>query len=147
MGFMDEFRRGRDEARAARGAPPLNAGPAGTGDERIEDAEAYFGDAADERIEELVEDAEQLRARIAELEAALRELTEYAEQLQASVAGLETVAAPLVAVLLMPGVKTMLTNHFHPEKHPEANAEQRAAYKEAMSAVNEAYDVIKKIQA
>jgi hypothetical protein len=68
------------------------------------------------------------------LDAALRELT----KLKDSVAGLETVAAPLVAVLLMPGVKTMLTNRFHPEKHPEANAEQRAAYEEAMSVVNAA---------
>jgi len=146
MGFMDGYRRGRAQARAARGAPPLgqsDAGPAGTGDERIEDAEPYPDDAADQRVE----DAEPLQARVAELEAALRELTLYAEQLQASVTGLETVAAPLVAVLLMPGVKTMLTNRFHPEKHSDANAEQRAAYEEAMSVVNQAYDVIKKIQA
>src|ERR1700675_3293583 len=122
MGFMDEFRRGRAQARAARGAPPLDqwdAGPDGAADElRMEN--------------ERVADAEQHPARVDELTAALRELTEYAEQLHARVAGLETVAAPLVAVLLMPGVKAMLVNHFHPDKHPEANDEQRTAYGEAL---------------
>jgi hypothetical protein len=131
MGFMDEFRRGRAQARAARGAPPLDQWDAGP------------DDVPDERIE----DAEQLPARVAELTAALCELTEYAEQLRTHVAGLETVAAPLVAVLLMPGIKAMLVNRFHPDKHPEANAEQRAAYGEALRVINEAYAVIEKIQA
>jgi hypothetical protein len=116
----------------------LDAGPDAAADERVEDAEQYPGGAADERIE----DAEQHPAFVAELKAALRELKEYAEQLQARVAELETVAAPLVAVLLMPGVKAMLANRFHPEKHPEANPEQRAAYDEAMRVINEAYAVI-----
>jgi len=133
MGFMDEFRRGRAAARAARGAPPLDQSDAGP--------DGMCG--ADERIE----DAEQPEAHIAELKAALRELTEYAEQLQARVAGLETVAAPLAAVLLMPGVKTMLVNRFHPDRNPQANAEQRAAYGEALRVINEAYAVIEKIQA
>jgi hypothetical protein len=140
MGFMDEFRHGRAAARAARDAP--NTG----GDD---DFDALGGDAG------------QHSARIAELEAALRErdgeaakhkqliadLKEFAEQLQARVAGLETVAAPLVAVLLMPGVKAMLVNRFHPDKHPEANAEQRAAYGEALSVINESYTVVDKVQA
>ena len=133
MGFMDEFRRGRAQARAARGAPPLDDGHGAVGPV----------DAADERIE----DAEQHPARADELETALRELTEYAEELQARVAGLETVAAPLVAVLLMPGVKAMLVNRFHPDKHPEANPEQRGAYEEALRVINDAYAVIEKIQA
>ena len=50
-------------------------------------------------------------------------------------------------MLLIPGVKAMLVNRFHSDKHPEATAEQRAAYEEAMKVINEAYEVIAKIQA
>jgi hypothetical protein len=82
----------------------------------------------------------------AESKQLIADLAAFAEQLQARVAGLETVATPLVAVLLMPGVKAMLINRFHRDKHPEANAEQRAAYDEAMRVINAAYAVIEKIQ-
>src|SRR3954447_21536371 len=122
MSFMNEFVIGRNIARGKRGAPPL-AGP-----------------VADE-------DAEQLRERVLELEDVLRDLTEYAEQLQARIAELETVATPLAAALLLPGVKTWLANQFHPDKHPEATPEQRAAYETAMKVINEAYALIAKIQA
>src|SRR4051812_38109606 len=121
MSFMHEFGIGRNIAREKRGAPPL-AGP-------------------------VADDAEQLRERVGELEDVLRELTEYAEQLQARMAELESVATPLATALLMPGVKAMLANRFHPDKNPDATAEQLAAYEEAMKVINEAYAVIAKIQA
>jgi hypothetical protein len=120
VGLRASFVRGRNKARDARGAPLL--------DERFDIPE-------------------HLKAYVAELEAALSELTQSAGELQARVAELESVATPLAAALLIPGVKAMLVNRFHSDKNPDATAEQYAAYEEAMKVINEAYAVIKKIQA
>jgi hypothetical protein len=67
---------------------------------------------------------------------------------------MQAMVEPLVAALQisankrlgLPSVKAVLVNRFHPEKHPEANAETRAAYDEAMQVINNAYAWIKKIQ-
>src|SRR3954453_3924613 len=120
MGLRASFVRGRNKARDARGAPLLA---------------------------EPIDIPEEIKAYVAELEAGLGELTQSTGELQARTAELESVATPLAAALLMPGVKAMLANRFHPDKYPDATAEQRAAYEEAMKVVNEAYTVTEKIQA
>src|SRR4051794_14381513 len=120
MGLRASFVRGRNKARDARGAPLLA---------------------------EPVDIPEDVRTYVAELEAALGELTQSIGELQARTAELEGVATPLAAALLIPGVKAMLANRFHPDKNPDATAEQRAGYEEAMKVINEAYAVIAKIQA
>src|SRR4051794_3072471 len=115
MGIIASFVIGRNFARTARGAPLLDE-PG---------------------------DPKQLKAYIAELEAALEELNEHAENLKARAddleTALETAVAPLMATLLLPGVKAWVLNQFHPDKHPNATPEQRAAYETATKVINEAY--------
>ena len=36
---------------------------------------------------------------------------------------------------MLPGLKTFLLQRFHPDKHPEADEQQRRAFTEAMQAI------------
>lgn len=137
MGFRDEYRRGRAEARAARGAPPLDqsdAGPDGAADERMED------------------DPGQYPARVAELEAALREVTEYAGQLEARAEERDRLAEQLQAcaeerdllaeALQLPGARKGLRKMYHEDAHPNADADQLRALNEWSCKLNAAYELI-----
>jgi len=65
--------------------------------------------------------------RIAELETLLTETTQRADC--------------LAEVLRSPGVRKMLLG-FHPDRHPEADENQRRALTEAIAKINAAYDLI-----
>jgi len=101
-------------------------------------------DARHEEDTQLLEDSKRL----------IGELTQFAERLKAALEGMQAMVAPLAAALCipankkldLPSVKAVLVNRFHPEKHPEADAETRAAYGEAMQVINDAYAWIKQIQ-
>ena len=146
-GFMDGYRQGVAKARTARGA--VNPGR----EERFVEPESEFDAPTDDmgqspRAADELETA--LRARDAEIEQhkkLIAELAEFTKQQKARIAELEGVSAPLVAVLLMPGVKTGLLNRFHPDKHPDADDAKRAAYNEALRVINEAYGIVDQIQA
>jgi hypothetical protein len=146
-GFREAFRQGRDEARAARGAPPLPR----------EEQELRPGEWADG---EPADDTAQNPARIAELEASLRErddeiaetkrllaeVTEFAEQMQSRVVELIAGAEPMAKVLLLPGVKTFLLQRFHPDKHPTADNEQHELLTAALQTITTAYGLAKEIR-
>ena len=150
-GFREAFRQGRDQARAARGAPPLS-------DERQ--------DAAQDRPEpqswDEAPDAAggQPSAGVADLEAALRErddelgevkrllgeMKDYAEQLQNRVVELIAGAEPMAKALQLPGVKTFLLQRFHPDKYPAADDRQRELLTEAMKTITAAYALAGEMQ-
>jgi len=94
------------------------------------------------------------QARIAELEAELQqrsaemaELADYAEQMKARIAELESAPAGAessAAVLRLPGVEKWLRDKFHPDKHPGADDAERRSYNEATQKINAAYSDIKR---
>jgi hypothetical protein len=117
-GFLDGLQRGFAAGRAGAGKPE------GRGHEATRGA-----DGGDDRqiLAETTALAEQLNARVAELEA-------------------ELAAAPAAAfatVLLLPGVKRWLITRFHPDK-PGLNDAERAALTEAMQKINVAYEQLEK---
>lgn len=125
MGFWDEFRRGRDDIRG------------GWQEERPSRPEAHG----------ITELEAALRERDDDLEEALRvmaELKKYAEQLEEQMAQLTAGVEPMAKVLMLPGVKTFLLQRFHPDKHPEADEQQRQVFTEAMQAITAAYGVVAK---
>ena len=139
-GFMDGLRRGRDDVKAEHWrrspfAAPLHEQPA-------EPREAY--------ADELAPDAAQPLARIDELEAdcaeykqLLGELADNVEQHQARIAELEALLEPFSTVLRLPGVETWLRMRFHPDKYPDASAEQLHSLTEATKHINAVYDTIR----
>lgn len=85
-------------------------------------------------------------ARVAELEATLKELADYAEQMRARIAELESLPAGdemFACVLRLPGVERWLRMTFHPDKHPDASADEKQALTEATQKVNAAYAALK----
>lgn len=139
-GFWDSFRQGRNQARAARGLPPMDgAGP-------VEWAEDNAGDGESEQP-----DAEGLQAaleqRDAELDEAKRlvgELKDYIERQQDRVVELIAGNEPMAKVLRLPGVRTWLLQRFHPDKWPDADERQKALLNDAMKAITAAYATIAK---
>jgi hypothetical protein len=80
---------------------------------------------------------------------ALMEVTILAEQLQARVDELEAERAAitdLTGVLRLPGVKTWLQKRFHPDKNPDANETERKALTEAAQMINAAYKCVERDQ-
>jgi hypothetical protein len=149
-GFMDGYREGRNEVRAKRGAPPLVRKQ--DSDDPRREFDVPNGDAGDEAVWE--GDSPARDSEVAEIRRLLADVTALAEgqkgeieQQAIRVAELGAMIAPLVAVLLMPGVKTGLVNRFHPDKHPDADDTKRAAYNEALRVINEAYAIVDQIQA
>ena len=74
----------------------------------------------------------------------MKGLKEYAEQLQAQLEQLAAGVEPMAKVLMLPGVKTFLLQRFHPDKHPDADEQQRQVFTEAMQAITAAYAVVAK---
>lgn len=149
MGFWDEFRRGRDDIRAAQGAPPV--GGKGRDESRNNDWRGNGGwqDEQPHRpgAHSIAGLEAALRERDDNLEEALRvvvELKKYAEQLQEQMAQLTAGVEPMAKVLMLPGVKTFLLQRFHPDKYPDADEEQRRLITEAMQAITVAYAAVAK---
>lgn len=155
MGFFDDFRRGRDEIRASQAAPRTD------GRKRSKDADHNNGwddraQGANQWQEEPVPPP--AGPGVAELEAALREsdqnleealrimqgLKEYAEQMEDRVTQLLAGVQPMARVLVLPGVKTFLLHRFHPDKHPDANEEQKLKLTEAMQMITAVYAFLAK---
>jgi hypothetical protein len=163
MSFMANFRDGRNQARAARGAPPLSHNEPDAGPEQ--------GDGA---ADQPADDAGQNAAAVAELQAALQErdgeladnkrllneMADYAEKMEARVAELvaekaniearvgELIAGaePMAKALRLPDVKTFLVKKFHPEKYPDADDRQRELLTEALKTINAAYAFADQLQ-
>jgi hypothetical protein len=151
MGFLDDFYRGIDQVRAARGAPPPNG--------RNRGRDAGHNNGWDDRArgandrQEPPPPPQPEGPGVAELEAALRErdqsleealrimagLKEYAEQMEDRVTQLLAGAQPMARVLLLPGVKSFLLHRFHPDKHPDANEQQKQMLTEAMQMITAIY--------
>jgi hypothetical protein len=77
----------------------------------------------------------------------LAEITALAEQLQARVDELEAGGAEvtvLAGVLRLPGVKTWLLSRFHPDKHTDANETERKALTDASQMINAAYEFVER---
>jgi hypothetical protein len=161
MGFWDEFRRGRDDIRGGQSAPPPPGGKNGGGRNSGRENGRNDSRAANPWDNGgWQQEPPQGRGSpgIAELEAALQQrdedmlkaleimkgLKEYAEQMQAQLEELAAGIEPMGKVLMLPGVKTFLLQRFHPDKHPEADEQQRRAFTEAMQAISAAYAIIAK---
>jgi hypothetical protein len=127
--FREAFRQGREQARAARGAPPLSSSewdaPGGRADAMDT---AATEDALRQRDDELAE-AKQL----------LGEMTDYAEKMEARVIELIAASEPMAKALLLPGVKTFLLQRFHPDKYPNADDTKRELLTNALTTINAAY--------
>src|ERR1700684_168330 len=134
--FKDAFRQGREQARAARGAPPLP----GNGWDAPGRGAAAPGSPAEVVDTAAVEDA--LRQRddeLAEAKQLLGEMTDYAEKMEARVIELIAGSEPMAKALLLPGVKIFLLQRFHPDKHPTADDRQRELLTNALKTINAAY--------
>jgi hypothetical protein len=127
--FIEGFRHGRDRVYAGDVPPPFFAWPgrpqpdAAEPKESAQPVEPSAGDTA-----ELADYAEQLQARVDELEAE-REAGH---------------AALFADVLRLDGVKIALLNGFHPDKHPRATEAQRKAFGDAMAKINAAYEILER---
>ena len=102
MGFWDDVRNGRDQVRAASGAPRVDRDRRQNRDPW--DDRTTGGQAPDS----------------AELENALRivsELTAYAQQQESRIIELINALEPMANVLRLPGVKNFLLLRFHPDQH------------------------------
>jgi hypothetical protein len=134
--FKEAFRQGREQARAARGAPPLSGNDWNA---------PGFGEAAADNAAEPTDAAafeEALRQRdddLAEAKQLLAEMTDYAEKVEARVIELIAMSEPMAKALLLPGVKSYLLQRFHPDKYPDADDNQRALLTSALKTINAAY--------
>lgn len=157
MSFREAFLRGRDEirarARAGRDAPPPYTPPEPPPyvppDEMRDPREGGDDPVDGQSSAEVAALQAALQERDAELAAnkdLVRELKEYAVQLQDRMAELIAGVEPMAKTLLLPGVKTFLLNRFHPDKHPDANEEQRALLTEALQTISAAYAGAEELQ-
>jgi hypothetical protein len=134
--FKEAFRQGREQARAARGAPPLSR----NGWDASAPDEAAADDAAEAPV--IAEFEEALRQRdddLAEAKQLLTEMTDYAEKMEGRVIELIAASEPMARVLLLPGVKVYLLQRFHPDKYPDADDKQRELLTNALKTINAAY--------
>jgi len=139
-GFWDNFRQGRNQARAALGRPPLAGSDAG---ELAKDDAVVDTSEAPER-NELQAALEHRKAELEEATRVIGELRDYAEKLQHRVVALIAGNEPMAKVLRLPGVKTWLLQRFHPDKWPDADERQKALLNDAMQAIAAAYATVKK---
>jgi hypothetical protein len=158
--FGKGFREGREQARAARGAPPLQGRPRDAGQDRREPppppswdepppphapADIDAGRNAD-LIAELQTALQERDGELTENKRLLAEMADYAEKMEARVVELIAGAEPMARTLRLPGVKTFLFNKFHPDKHPDADARQLALLNEAVKTISAAYALADTLQ-
>jgi hypothetical protein len=155
--FGKGFREGREQARAARGAPPLQGRPRDAGQDRREPPPPSWDEPPHAPADI---DTGQNAAVVAELQAALQErdgeltenkrllaeMADYAEKMEARVVEVIAGAEPMARTLRLPGVKTFLFNKFHPDKHPDADARQLALLNEAVKTISAAYALADTLQ-
>lgn len=137
MSFWDDFRNGRDQVRAASGAPRFDRDRRQNRDQRNDGV----GAPGSANLQATLEQRER------ELDDALRllgEFKEYVEQQQDRLIEVIGAVEPMAKVLRLPGVKTFLLQRFHPDTHPNASAAESEVFTEAMKAINVAYAIIAK---
>jgi hypothetical protein len=139
-GFWDNFRQGRNQARAARGLPPMG----GAGQVEWADDNAGDGESEQPNAEELQAALEQREAELDEAKRLVGELKDYIEQQQDRVVELIAGNEPMAKVLRLPGVRTWLLQRFHPDKWPDADERQKELLNDAMKAITAAYAAIAK---
>jgi hypothetical protein len=135
--FGDAFRRGRDEARAKRGLPPLPARTLPPDDLVCE------VDGIAENSAQPSDFAAALRMRdddLAEAKRLLGEVTDYAEMIEARLIKVIGKAEVMAKALRLPGVKIFLLQRFHPDKYPDADEKQHALLTDALKTINAAYE-------
>jgi hypothetical protein len=140
MSFWEDFRNGRDQVRAAKGAPRVDR-------DRKQDRDAWDKGAGGGQASGSAELQAALEQRERELDDAFRllaEMKEFVELQSNRVIELIGAIEPMANVLRLPGVKTFLLQRFHPDAHPNASAAEREALTEAMKAINAAYAVLSK---
>jgi hypothetical protein len=151
MGFIEDFKKGRDAAYEKRGrAERLAAKRARR--ERSPAADDPPADDTTKLLTEVTELSEQLQKRVAELETELQqhasELDEKKQllaELAAQCEGLEARAEQrdqFAEVLQAPGMRNALRKLFQPDAHPDANDEERRVWTEWSAKINAAYDLI-----
>jgi hypothetical protein len=125
LGMVEGFLRGWASARATEGTPTEQP-QAAAGEPILEP------NGAGETVEEVT---------------ALMEVTILAEQLQARVDELEAECAAitnLAGVLRLPGVRTWLLRTFHPDRNPDANEAERKALTDASQMIIAAYKFVER---
>jgi hypothetical protein len=157
-GLLDGFRTGYRETKAVLGPqrwpprPPLDRqGPPEPRDD-AEPPPAPVNDRGDAsaRVVELEAALKESHATLAELADLAEQMKTEGEQLRARIAELEAagVAAEVgnlaTEVLSLPGAETLLRNKYHPDKHPKADETERRAFNEATQKINAAYAELKR---
>ena len=160
MGFIDGFRRGlargrhesfddepdpwlEDETWPPERPAPEFAPPRGGEDE----AAAALVEELQQRIDSLEAELETRDAMLAESKNLLRDLAALVEQLQARIVELESTtgaAQPFIAVLLLPGVKMVLVNMFHPDRYADADATEQRTITGWFQTITAAYEMIER---
>jgi hypothetical protein len=151
VSFREAFRQGREQARAARGAPPLARNEwnnnAGAAPDPRDDAGVAGGEPqSGSNTAQLDDMLHQRDNELVEAKRLLGEMTDYAETMEARVIELVAQAEPMAKALLLPKVKTGLLKAFHPDKHPKASDEQREELTAAMKIITSAYAAAEKLQ-
>lgn len=144
--FREAFREGRDQARAARGAPPLANGrdappprpPANDEDLPPPRDEARNEPAPNEGMAKLQAALQKREAELEEMKQLIAGLKEYAEQLEAR-------SAQFADVLKGPGVRLLLKRTYHSDKAAQLSAAERATIDMFAARINAAYDLIETI--
>jgi hypothetical protein len=160
MGFVDGFKRGlargrhqkiddgppdpwleQDEPYREQPSPEFETPHGG------EDEAAVLVEELQQRIDSLEAELETRDAVLAEKQELLLELAALVEPLQARIAELESVsdaAQPFIEVLLLPGVKDLLRDTFHPDRHAGVDEAARRMITGWSQTVNAAYELIKR---
>jgi hypothetical protein len=134
-GVIDEFRAGRNEARARRGASSRSR--PGTPESPLSPTETgIVGGASVADLEAALRSHED---ELAESKRLLGEMTDYAEMMQSRVIELIAAGEVMAKALRLPGVKTFLVQRFHPDKYPDADAEKRELLTRAFQTITAAY--------
>ncbi len=144
--FGEAYWKGRNKIRAAYGAPllPEQRGHNSSGNEQA----VWKG--PDEPRQDVVAN---LRATLQERDAELADRTQVIGELKGCIDQLESRVVELIAAsdamaraLLLPKVKTGLVNAFHPDKHPNADEQERGQLTEATAVITTAYAAAEKLQ-
>jgi hypothetical protein len=145
--FMDGLRRGRDEIKAEHWqrssfAAPVHEQPA---EPPVADADEPDADTGQHQahFDELESTLRTRDAECAEYKQLLGELADNVEQQQTRIAELEAAIEPFSTVLRLPGVEVWLRMRFHPDKSPDADADQLHALTEATKQINAVYATIR----
>jgi hypothetical protein len=85
-------------------------------------------------------DIRRLSDELNQHKALLRKAADEVELLERQVETLQ----PIATLLQIQGLKAVLLNHFHPDKHPQADERQRKNFNEVLKVINEAYAMVER---